>query len=98
MSGGSLLEAIASGGSPRLLWQDRIELLLGIIRGIHYLHTAKEKPLIHRDIKSANVLLQTDEASQRIRPKIGDFGLVWLWFKKGVECSDFYSKTAVFFY
>lgn len=39
-------------------------------RGLQYLHTFNKKPLIHGDIKPANILL--DPCNQ---PKIGDFGL-----------------------
>lgn len=41
-----------------------------IFRGINFLHTLREKPLIHGDIKPANILLD-----QNLLPKIGDFGL-----------------------
>jgi len=40
-------------------------------RGIYFLHTARSTPLIHGDIKPANILLD-----QCLQPKIGDFGLV----------------------
>lgn len=41
-----------------------------IFRGINFLHTLREKPLIHTDIKPANILLD-----RCLTPKIGDFGL-----------------------
>lgn len=41
-----------------------------MLRGLQYLHTFNKKPLIHGDIKPANILL--DPCNQ---PKIGDFGL-----------------------
>lgn len=40
-------------------------------RGLQYLHTFKEKPLIHGDIKPANILLDSS-----CIPKIGDFGKI----------------------
>lgn len=69
MRKGSLLDAIALKQNP-LHWSKRISILFGVANGLHYLHTAKAKPLIHRDIKSANILL-----SESLVPKIGDFGL-----------------------
>jgi interleukin-1 receptor-associated kinase 1 len=42
-------------------------ILQGVAEGLRFLHTAKEKPLIHRDIKSANVLLD-DKLSPKVEP------------------------------
>lgn len=39
-----------------LTWEDRLQVAVGTANGISYLHTAFT-PLIHRDIKSANILL-----------------------------------------
>jgi len=54
----------------------------GVIKGIHYLHTAHEQPLIHRDIKSSNVLL-----TRAGQPKIGDFGLAKTFSPNGNQLS-----------
>lgn len=40
-----------------LTWTKRIEIALDVCEGIYYLHTSRKFPLIHRDIKSANILL-----------------------------------------
>lgn len=63
-------------GTPPLNWLQRFEVAKGIARGLQYLHTIGEKPLIHGDIKSANILL-----GKNFEPKIGDFGLA----KEGSE-------------
>ncbi|XP_066997495.1 interleukin-1 receptor-associated kinase 4 isoform X3 [Anabrus simplex] len=74
MCNGSLQERLACQGSTVVLpWDIRLKIALGTSQGILYLHTAYEKPLIHRDIKSANILLD-----QNFVPKLGDFGLVRL--------------------
>lgn len=52
-------------------------------RGLQFLHTIGEKPLIHGDIKSANILLDPNDM-----PKIGDFGLA----KEGPQ-SDYTHMT-----
>lgn len=54
-----------------LNWSQRKEIAKGVARGLQYLHTAHQKPLIHGDIKSANILL-----NKHFEPRIGDFGLV----------------------
>lgn len=41
----------------RLLWTDRLYIALGTAKAVAYLHNAYSMPLIHRDIKSANILL-----------------------------------------
>jgi interleukin-1 receptor-associated kinase 4 len=74
MSNGSLQDRLACKDEESVLhWQIRLNIAQGTANGILYLHTAFEKPLIHRDVKSANVLLD-----QQLVPKLGDFGLVHL--------------------
>lgn len=53
-----------------LKWDQKYYIALGTARGLQFLHTFKEKPLIHGDIKPANILLDSC-----LQPKIGDFGL-----------------------
>lgn len=53
-----------------LKWPLRLNIAIGTARGLQYLHTIGDKPLIHGDIKSANILLDSNDT-----PRIGDFGL-----------------------
>lgn len=48
---------LIQGGSHPLGWRMRVAIGEGAARGIVYLHTHQERPLVHRDIKSANILL-----------------------------------------
>ena len=41
-------------------WQLRKNIIKDMISGLYFLHSNKPKKIIHRDIKSANVLLQED--------------------------------------
>jgi serine/threonine protein kinase len=52
-------------------WQRRFEIIVGIAAGLTYLHQESDIRIIHRDIKTNNILLD-----QHFKPKIADFGLV----------------------
>uniref|UniRef100_J3MR56 non-specific serine/threonine protein kinase n=1 Tax=Oryza brachyantha TaxID=4533 RepID=J3MR56_ORYBR len=51
-------------------WRTRFEICVGIARGLAYLHEESSTRIVHRDIKTSNVLLDSD-----LNPKISDFGL-----------------------
>ncbi|KAJ0988459.1 hypothetical protein J5N97_006815 [Dioscorea zingiberensis] len=53
-----------------LTWNQRVKIAYGAARGLEYLHEKVEPPIVHRDIRSSNVLLFDDYA-----PKIADFNL-----------------------
>lgn len=69
MSNGTLHDNLHDNFEPALNWVMRIEFALQIARGIFTLHSASP-PIIHRDIKSSNVLI--DESW---KARLGDFGL-----------------------
>ncbi|KAI9100144.1 hypothetical protein K1719_024362 [Acacia pycnantha] len=53
-----------------LNWKQRYDILLGTARGLAYLHEEFHVCIIHRDIKTNNILLDDD-----LQPRIADFGL-----------------------
>ncbi|KAJ7958472.1 Lectin-like receptor kinase [Quillaja saponaria] len=61
------------GNRRTLQWNLRYKIALGLASAIHYLHEDAEQCVLHRDIKSANVLLDTDFST-----KLGDFGVAKL--------------------
>ncbi|XP_058098553.1 probable serine/threonine-protein kinase PBL21 isoform X2 [Magnolia sinica] len=56
-----------------LEWNTRIKIAVGAARGLEYLHVKADPPVIYRDLKSANILLDGD-----FNPKLSDFGLAKL--------------------
>lgn len=70
--GGTLCD-ILKENPQKLPWQQRLKISIGTAEAIAYLHTAFSTPIIHRDIKSANILLDGDN-----NPKLGDFGIIKL--------------------
>ncbi|CAM8944071.1 unnamed protein product [Rhodiola kirilowii] len=55
---------------PVLSWAQRVKIAVGAARGLEYLHEKVQPHIIHRDIKSSNVLLFDDDVA-----KIADFDL-----------------------
>ncbi|MCL7050541.1 hypothetical protein MKW94_009396 [Papaver nudicaule] len=66
----NLHEKRGENGMP---WSLRVKVAIGIAESINYLHNECARPVIHRDIKSSNVLL-----SRNFEPQLSDFGLA-LW-------------------
>ncbi|XP_068662837.1 receptor-like cytosolic serine/threonine-protein kinase RBK2 [Aristolochia californica] len=68
------LACLLTGSKEKLTWSVRYKIALGIAEGLRYFHERCQRRIIHRDIKSANVLLTED-----FEPQICDFGLAkWL--------------------
>ncbi|KAG4941178.1 hypothetical protein JHK87_045049 [Glycine soja] len=61
------------GEKKTLAWDIRYKVALGVVLALRYLHEDAEQSVLHRDIKSANVLLDMDFST-----KLGDFGMAKL--------------------
>uniref|UniRef100_A0A0E0AS33 non-specific serine/threonine protein kinase n=1 Tax=Oryza glumipatula TaxID=40148 RepID=A0A0E0AS33_9ORYZ len=82
LENGSLDRALFASKSFNLDWPTRFEIVLGVARGLTYLHEESSVRIVHRDIKASNVLLDTD-----LTPKISDFGLAKLYDEKKTHIS-----------
>ncbi|CAN4077183.1 unnamed protein product [Withania somnifera] len=74
MSNGSLDDRLFhKGKTPTLSWQQRFRIAAEIATGLLFLHQSKPEPLVHRDLKPGNILLDRNFVS-----KISDVGLARL--------------------
>ncbi|XP_073041595.1 leucine-rich repeat receptor protein kinase HPCA1-like [Primulina eburnea] len=70
IANGTLKDSISGKSGIRLDWTRRLRIALGAGKGLQYLHDLADPPIIHRDIKSNNILLD-----DRLNAKVADFGL-----------------------
>ncbi|KAI3965446.1 hypothetical protein MKW92_029666 [Papaver armeniacum] len=70
MSNGSLASHLYSEKHEPLSWDLRIYIALDVAKGLEYLHDGAVPPVVHRDIKSSNILLD-----RSMRARVADFGL-----------------------
>ncbi|KAL6205403.1 hypothetical protein ACLB2K_022663 [Fragaria x ananassa] len=67
---GDLLDSLSGKSGIKLDWMRRLKVALGAAKGLAYLHEYANPVIIHRDIKSNNILLDND-----LEAKVADFGL-----------------------
>jgi serine/threonine protein kinase len=62
---------LAAGGrsKPALSWENRYKAALGIAEALSYVHSGGSRPVIHRDVKSSNILL-TEEFEPQVSTNI----------------------------
>ncbi|CAN0858944.1 Putative leucine-rich repeat receptor-like protein kinase At2g19210 [Linum grandiflorum] len=70
MAGGNLEKHLLDPSKPVLSWKERLQIALDAGQGLEYLHLGCKPPIIHRDVKCSNILL-----NEKMQAKIADFGL-----------------------
>ncbi|XP_020591250.1 calcium/calmodulin-regulated receptor-like kinase 1 isoform X2 [Phalaenopsis equestris] len=70
MANGSLASHLYNEHKVALSWDLRINIALDVARGLEYLHDGAIPSVVHRDIKSSNILLD-----RTMRARVADFGL-----------------------
>ncbi|XP_021898510.1 L-type lectin-domain containing receptor kinase S.6, partial [Carica papaya] len=78
---GSLDKILHHRSSSEILlsWQQRLNILVGVASALSYLHEECERQIIHRDVKTCNIMLDAE-----FNAKLGDFGLAEVYEHRSV--------------
>ncbi|KAI3971981.1 hypothetical protein MKX01_030182 [Papaver californicum] len=94
MSNGSLASHLYSDKHEPLSWDLRIYIALDVAKGLEYLHDGAVPPVVHRDIKSSNILL---DRSMRARGTFGYLDPEYISSRAFTKKSDVYSFGVLLF-
>eukprot|EP00258_Populus_trichocarpa_P030912 XP_024446931.1 probable LRR receptor-like serine/threonine-protein kinase PAM74 isoform X4 [Populus trichocarpa] len=70
LANGNLKDQLLENSTNMLNWRARLQIAVDAAQGLEYLHNGCRPPIVHRDLKSSNILL-----TENLQAKIADFGL-----------------------
>ncbi|KAF8106413.1 hypothetical protein N665_0139s0010 [Sinapis alba] len=70
MANGNMADHLSGKYDNILSWRQRLQVALDAAQGLEYLHCGCKPPIVHRDVKTSNILL-----NDKNRAKLADFGL-----------------------
>ncbi|KAI6671843.1 hypothetical protein NL676_006728 [Syzygium grande] len=70
MSNGNVRQHLSANNSNVLSWSQRLHIAIDAAQGLDYLHNGCKPPIVHRDLKTPNILL-----NENMQAKIADFGV-----------------------
>ncbi|PSR96150.1 Leucine-rich repeat receptor-like protein kinase [Actinidia chinensis var. chinensis] len=91
MANGNLQEHLSGAGNNKavLTWKQRLRIAIDAAQAFEYLHNGCRPPIIHRDVKTANILL-----NENLQAKVADFGLSRILpFESGTHASTTVAGT-----
>ncbi|XP_025985187.2 putative leucine-rich repeat receptor-like serine/threonine-protein kinase At2g19230 [Glycine max] len=77
MTNGDLAEQLSGESQTLIGWEQRLQIALDSAVGLEYLHNGCKPPIVHRDVKTRNILLNENRHG-----KISDFGLSRIFSEK----------------
>ncbi|KAL3720930.1 hypothetical protein ACJRO7_005699 [Eucalyptus globulus] len=70
MSNGNVRQHLSAHNPSVLSWSERLKIAIDVAQGLEYLHNGGKPPVVHRDLKTPNILL-----NENMQAKIADLGL-----------------------
>ncbi|CAN0854690.1 Calmodulin-binding receptor-like cytoplasmic kinase 1 [Linum grandiflorum] len=87
VNNGNLREHLDNRRGTILEFAERLDIAIDVAHAITYLHMYTDRPIIHRDIKASNILL-----NDKLRAKVADFGFARL---AAEDCNDTHISTQI---
>ncbi|XP_021749963.1 putative leucine-rich repeat receptor-like serine/threonine-protein kinase At2g19230 isoform X2 [Chenopodium quinoa] len=80
VTNGNLKQHLSDKHTRVLCWKERLQIAIDAAQGLEYMHSGCEPPIVHRDMKTSNILLD-----ENMHAKISDFGISKTFSIEGTE-------------